>query len=223
VERYGELLEIAGGKERMKTVVYSPGFNQDVGDKEEFIRLLHKRKTEIFMELISSGSIGLRPGVQRLIAEADAAGLKLGVCSTSNEKAVHNLLRSLLGDEVHNRFDVILAGDVVSRKKPDPEIYDLAAARLGLDPANCVVIEDSRNGLLAAKAAAMHCIVTTNAYTRNQDFSEADIVLDCLGDAGAELARLVSAKVDLGPIACLSIADIGKLFPSDPGTGAAGV
>lgn len=120
VPRYGELLKIAGGKERMKTVVYADDFTKDVGDKEEFIKKLHKRKTDIFMEIISKGEIALRSGIKRLVTEAHEAGLKLAVCSTSNERAVNMLVCTLLGDEAYGWFDVILAGDVVKQKKPSP-------------------------------------------------------------------------------------------------------
>ena len=63
-----------------------------------------------------------------------------------------------------------------------PEIYNLALERLGLEPTECVVVEDNRNGLMAAKGAGMHCIVTTNGYTEDEDFSEADLVVPELGD-----------------------------------------
>lgn len=72
------------------------------------------------------------------------------------------IVEKLLGPERKKHFKAILAGDVVSKKKPDPEIYNLAKERLGLKGNECVVIEDSQNGLLAAKAAGMHCIVTTS-------------------------------------------------------------
>jgi len=77
---------------------------------------------------------------------------------------------------------LILAGDVVSKKKPDPQIYNLVLERLGLQASRCVVIEDSRNGLLAAKAAGMSCVITTNGYTEDEDFKEAKLVVSELGD-----------------------------------------
>lgn len=80
------------------------------------------------------------------------------------------------------KFDVILAGDVVSKKKPDPEIYTLVLDRLHLKPTQCVVVEDNRNGLLAAKGAGLYCIVTTHSYTEDEDFREADLVVSELGD-----------------------------------------
>ena len=143
---------------------------------------LHKLKTELFMELIESGTLPLRPGVKRLIDEAITEGVKLAVCSTSNERAVNTIVRILLGEERKNRFDIILAGDIVSRKKPDPEIYQLCLKHLRSDPSQCVVIEDNRNGLLAALSAGMHCIITTNSYTEDEDFTGADLIVDQLGD-----------------------------------------
>jgi len=212
VERYGELLKIAGGKERMKTVVYSDDFQKDVGDKEAYIKKLHKRKTDVFMEMVTRGEIALRSGVSRLVKEAREARLKLAVCSTSNERAVHTLLRTLLGEEAYGGFDLILAGDVVKQKKPSPEIYNLATERLKLKPDECAVVEDSRNGLLAAKGAGMHCIITENEYTAGEDFHEADLVLDCLGDPGGETAHVLSAKVDVGPLEFVTIKHLKKLF-----------
>ena len=212
VERYGELLKIAGGKERMKTVVYGDDFNRDVGDKEEYIKKLHKRKTDLFMEIVTKGEIALRPGISRLVGETRQAGLKLAVCSTSNERAVHTLVRTLLGEEAYGWFDVILAGDVVKQKKPSPEIYHLASERLGQKPDECVVIEDSRNGLLAAKGAGMRCVVTQNAYTAAEDFSQADLVLDCLGDPGGHTAHLIAAKVEVGPLEFVALEHLEKLF-----------
>jgi HAD superfamily hydrolase (TIGR01509 family) len=182
VETYGKLLEVAGGKERMKHYFDSNGWPDDAVDKDALIKELHKLKTDLFMQIIESGELPLRPGVARLVDEAIAANVTLAVCSTSNERAVNLVVQTLLGPERKAHFSEILAGDVVSNKKPDPEIYNLAWQKLGLQSSECVVIEDSRNGLLAAKSASMHCIVTTNGYTKNEDFKEADLVVSELGD-----------------------------------------
>ena len=182
VELYGELLKIAGGKERMKHYFARHGWPEDAGDTDEFIKEMHKLKTDLFMEIIASGELPLRPGVKRLVDEAIADGMTMAICTTSNERAVNMVAEKMLGPDRKAKFAEILAGDVVSKKKPDPEIYDLAAQRLGVGPAECVVIEDSRNGLLAAKAAGMICVVTTSSYTIGEDFSEADAVFSQLGD-----------------------------------------
>ena len=71
---------------------------------------------------------------------------------------------------------------MVSRKKPDPEIYNLCAEKLNINPKNCMVVEDSRNGLIAAKAANFNCLITTNDYTADENFAEADKLVNELGD-----------------------------------------
>ncbi|HUT45801.1 MAG TPA: HAD-IA family hydrolase [Sedimentisphaerales bacterium] len=182
VELYGELLEVSGGKERMRHYFDNYGWPPDVADKDTIIKELHKLKTEYFIQIIESGQLPLRPGVARLIDEAIAANIALAICSTSHERAVNLVAEILLGSGRKAHFSTILAGDVVSKKKPDPEIYNLASERLNLEPSECVVIEDNRNGLLAAKAAGMYCVVTTNGYTKDEDFTEADLVVSELGD-----------------------------------------
>ncbi|XP_020107164.1 haloacid dehalogenase-like hydrolase domain-containing protein At3g48420 [Ananas comosus] len=185
VELYGELLKIGGGKERMTAYFNKTGWPAKAPKTEEerkqFIASLHKRKTELFMSLIEKKLLPLRPGVQRLIDEALAKGVKVAVCSTSNEKAVSAIVSFLLGP-VRAEKILIFAGDVVPRKKPDPAIYLLAANTLGVDPSSCVVVEDSTIGLAAAKSAGMKCIITKSGYTAEEDFAAADAVFDCIGD-----------------------------------------
>jgi HAD superfamily hydrolase (TIGR01509 family) len=183
VDLYGELLKVSGGKERMKHYFNQVGWPQGVSDKDSLIADLHKTKTDIFMQIIEAGELALRPGVARLVDEAIADGsVVLAICSTSNERSVNLIAEKLLGPERKAEFSAILAGDVVSNKKPDPEIYNLASERLIIEPDDCVVIEDSRNGLLSAKSAGMHCVITTNGYTEKEDFSGADLVVSELGD-----------------------------------------
>lgn len=185
VEYYHELLQVGGGKERMKHHLHTRGFGKEVKPEEEdqLIREMHKRKTSRFVELIESGKLPLRPGVHRFMQEVMQAGLILGICTTSNERAAQAIAYRILKD-IH--FDFVLAGDIVSKKKPDPEIYHLALSKTGLKPEECLVIEDSRNGVLAAKAAGMHVVATTNHYTENEDLSDADLIVTCLGDPQGE-------------------------------------
>lgn len=189
VEEYHRLLHIGGGKERMRHYLHTKGFGVEVKPEEQdkLIKKLHKYKTETFIKLIEGGKLPLRPGVRRLMKEAMDAGLILGICTTSNERAAHAIAYNILKDI---RFDFVLAGDVVRNKKPDPEIYDLALEKTGLKPEECVVIEDSRNGILAAKAAGMHIVATTNFYTEREDLSEADVIVTCLGDPDGEKGTL---------------------------------
>ena len=182
IEEYKKLLKVAGGKERMKFYFNENGWPAQFDDREELIISLHKQKTHFFMQLIESGDLPLRPGIKRMVDEAIANNIKLAVCSTSNEKSVRLIVELLLGKKRAGKFEAILAGDIVTRKKPDPEIYNLCIEKLNINPQNCMVIEDSRNGLMAAKAANFNCLITTNGYTADEDFTEADIIVYELGD-----------------------------------------
>jgi len=194
VDLYGELLKVSGGKERMTHYFDQVGWPDEADDRDRYIKDLHRFKTDTYMEIIESGQLPLRSGVMRLVDEAIEDGTTLAVCSTSNQRAVKAVVRELLGPDRMGEFAAILAGDVVSSKKPDPEIYNLAKERLGLEGAECLVVEDSRNGLLAAVAAGMHCIVTTSTYTKDEGFSEADSVFEELGDPPAECVTLEDLK-----------------------------
>jgi HAD superfamily hydrolase (TIGR01509 family) len=180
VELYGELLKIAGGKERMTHYFNEAGWPEGQ-TAATLVPELHKKKTAIFTDLIAKGSLPLRPGVARVVDEAHAAGVRLAVCTTSDPKAIDGVL-DLLGAKRKSWFEIVLAGDVVKKKKPDPEIYNLAKQRLGLDERDCVVIEDSRNGLLSALGAGIRCLITTSAYTLDEDFTGAARVVPELGD-----------------------------------------
>ena len=96
VEEYKELVHVAGGKERMRHYFNEMGWPAQYPDNDLLIKDLHKLKTDLFMGLIESGSLPLRPGVARLMDEAIAEGIKLAVCSTSNERAVNTIIRVLL-------------------------------------------------------------------------------------------------------------------------------
>ena len=195
---YGELLIVGGGKERMQ--YYFDKYGWPAGRSEthdELIALLHKTKTDFFTRIIASVTLPLRPGISRIVDEAIAAGVRLGVCTTASPKAIDGVL-DLFGPERKAKFEFVLAGDVVSKKKPDPEIYEMAKQRLGLPVAECVVIEDSRNGLLAATGAGLPTLITTSAYTKDEDFTGALDVVPELGDPPHvritldELGRLAS-------------------------------
>jgi HAD superfamily hydrolase (TIGR01509 family) len=193
VELYGELLKVAGGKERMRAYFDNAGWPAGASDKDAFIADLHKRKTAIFKDMIAGGQLPLRSGINRIIDEAAAAGIRLGVCTTSNPISVDGVL-DLMGPERKRKFEFVLAGDVVSRKKPDPEIYELAKERLGLEGTSCMVIEDSRNGLLAAHGAGMPCLITTSTYTINENFDHALKVVPELGDPPNALVTLADLE-----------------------------
>ncbi|MDR0641833.1 MAG: HAD-IA family hydrolase [Treponema sp.] len=195
-DEYGELVLISGGKERLK-YYFEKDRAKFPDDKfgTELIQKIYVEKTAIFKEMVNRGDMPPRPGIARIVEEAHGAGILLFVCSTSHRESVEALLKKNYGEQVFSWFTELFCGDVVAKKKPAPDIYLLAKNKYGLDPACCCVIEDSRNGLLAAKAAGMRCLITKSYYTRHEDFSEADGVASSLGDPGGEEALICGGRL----------------------------
>lgn len=185
-ELYGELLEVSGGKERMKAYVQQsqPNFVLPDGfaDLDAFIKHLHATKTQYYKQFAQEGKIPLRPGVERLLNEARAQGVRLAIATTTTPANVQYLLENTLGEESLKWFEVIAAGDMVPKKKPAPDIFEYALEHLNLPPENCLGFEDTNNGLLAATQTGLKTIVTVNDYTRKQDFSKATLVISDFGE-----------------------------------------
>jgi len=183
VSLYGELLAVAGGKERIRYYLkqYRPDF-QPPANFDEFIANLHRAKTHHYQQLIATGSIPLRPGVQRLIKAARSQGIRLAIATTTAPTNVTALLQYTLGDESPAWFDLIAAGDIVPAKKPAPDIYNHVLRQMDLPPQDCLVIEDSDQGLIAATQAGITTLITVNKYTKDQDFTQAVLVLNHLGE-----------------------------------------
>lgn len=191
VALYGQLLAVTGGKERMKFYVekFRPDYVKPT-DFDDMVAELHKAKTRHYTRMLAEGGIPLRPGVKRLLAEARAAGLILGVATTTTPENVTALLRHSLAADGPDWFDVIAAGDIVPAKKPAPDIYTWAMAQLGLQPEDCLAFEDSENGIRASMGAGLRTVVTVNDYTRDHDFTGALAVLTDLGEMDAPYTRL---------------------------------
>jgi HAD superfamily hydrolase (TIGR01509 family) len=212
-EEYGRKLLIGGGKERMASeltpdFVRANGLPSDPDALAAEVAKWHKRKTQLYTEMVAAGKLPPRPGVRRMISDAQDHGWKLAVASTSAEASVHAILEYAVGRERADRFDVFLAGDCVPKKKPAPDIYLLALEKLGVDPAEVLVVEDSRNGLEAAHAAGLRCLVTVNGYTEKEDFTEAILVVSCLGDPDGEQSVVLANRSAARPGAYVTIADL---------------
>ncbi len=183
VERYGELLAVTGGRERIRHFMELEGMAAlSRPDLDAWIAGLHRAKTALYTGMLAGGRIPLRPGVERLLTEARAAGLRLAIATTTSPPNVIALLQHSLAEDGEHWFEVIAAGDVVAKKKPAPDIYLHALHALGADPAECLAFEDSENGVRSARGAGIVTLVTENAYTRRHDFSGAALVLDHLGE-----------------------------------------
>ena len=185
-EEYGVKLKIAGGKERMASLLTDEFVQQahlptDAEEQRKMLAEWHKRKTAIFKEIVQAGRLPGRPGIARIVDEAIANHWKLAIASTSAEELVRAILEHVVGQDHATHFEV-LAGDIIPKKKPAPDIYLLALERLRTAPEEAIVIEDSRNGLLAAIAAGLRCVVTLSSYTVDEDMQEAILVVSHLGD-----------------------------------------
>jgi HAD superfamily hydrolase (TIGR01509 family) len=211
---YARKRKIGGGKERMATLfaefAFLKRFSPPAGEPERnrLLALWHERKTLIYKQMIRQGRIPSRSGVKRLAEDALLRGWTLAVASTSAPEAVGAMLVRAVGKATAARFSLILAGDVVPAKKPAPDIYVLTAARLGLSPAHCVAVEDSNNGVTAAVSAGMKCVVTVTGCTSEEDFSDADIVLTCLGDPDGEISRVLANRSNAQPGTYFTAADL---------------
>ncbi len=190
-ELYGELLAVTGGKERIR--YYLEKFNTDFvkpDDFDGFVLGLHKAKTRFYTDLMAKGAVPLRPGVERLMAEAREAGYRLAISTTTTPENVTALVTHTLGAEALDWFEVIGAGDIVPSKKPAPDIYDYVLKEMNLAPEEAIAFEDSRNGVLSSLAANLSTIITTNGYTAEDDFTGAVIVLDQMGEPDAPFTLL---------------------------------
>jgi len=183
VARYGELLAVTGGKERMRAYVdrYRPDW-RGRPDLDALIPELHRAKTREYVKLMERGGIPPRPGVVRLVRELRAAGLRLAIATTTSPENVEVLLRTTLAELPPGSFEVIGAGDIVPAKKPAPDIYQWVLDRLALPPGAAVALEDSRNGVRSARAAGLPVVVTVSTYTAGEDFTGAAAVVSDLGE-----------------------------------------
>lgn len=191
--RYGRLLDITGGKERMRH--YAEHDAPEIAAQDDFdalIKTLHATKTAHYVRLVNEGRLSLRPGIAELIAEARAAGIRLAIATTTSPENVTALLNASLAPGSADWFEVIGAGDVVAAKKPAPDIYHWVLERLALPASACLAIEDSENGLRAAQGVGLRCLVTVGEYTRGQDFSGAAMLVDNL--AGTSLSCLAAGQ-----------------------------
>jgi HAD superfamily hydrolase (TIGR01509 family) len=213
VDRYGQLLKVTGGKERIATYIEEEGIQLDPSmDAADFIAGLHRAKTRHYVDLLEGGSIPLRPGVLRLLREARDAGIRLAIATTTTPENVSVLLDNAGEPGLRDWFEVIAAGDVVPLKKPAPDIFLLALAELGLDAADCVAVEDSDNGVRSALGAGLRALlVTVNAYTQEQDLREAPLVVDQLGETDRP-ARALSG--DLGGRSIVDLEVLGRMHRS---------
>jgi HAD superfamily hydrolase (TIGR01509 family) len=184
---YGRLLQVTGGKERIRHYIESQRRTELGADPTAAITRLHASKNTHYGELVAAGALQLRPGFRALLDQARQAEVRLAIATTTSLPNVTALLRASLGERAEDYFEVIAAGDSVARKKPAPDIYLSALTQLRLPAAACLAVEDSELGLRSARAAGLATLVVRSGYTRDQNFEDAALVLDSLEQATARL------------------------------------
>ena len=198
---YRKLLRQPGGQERL--LHYLQRYQPELGehraaaeaDPAGWTRSVHELKSRYFRHLVRKGRVPLRPGVARLMNEARAEGLRLAIVTSASRATLRPILRHCLGDALMRENDVLVCGKDVQHKKPAPDLYLLALARLDLAPDQCIAIEDSEMGLAAATAARIPTVVTTNDNTAHENFDRARLVVDTLGEPGAP-STVLHGKLD---------------------------
>ena len=148
-----------------------------------------KRTYEIYLEMVSS-RLEAFPGAVELVRTCRSAGVKIAVASSADHVKVHaNLNRIGLPLE---QWDAIVTAEDVARQKPAPEIFLVAAQKLGLPPEQCAVIEDAVNGVQAAKAAGMRCVAVAQSFPAEQ-LAAADVVRRNI--SGVTIADLIAPEI----------------------------
>ena len=153
------------------------------GSEEEFLETYHANARRIYTEKAQ-----LLPGFEDLLSLLHDRGVRLALASSSPRAWIDLVLDRF---DLRPSFDVtVSAQEIDGEGKPSPAIYLDTARQLGVDPARCVVVEDSRNGVLSARAAGMYCIGLRNGFNDDQDLSDAHIIVD--GHAGIDWPTLMA-------------------------------
>jgi HAD superfamily hydrolase (TIGR01509 family) len=175
---YRELLSTTGGEWRLLRWLTSPESSfsgRREAECREMAKALHRWKTDRVEAMAAAGEIPARPGVTEWLDELAAHQVRLAVATTGARQWALPLLDKVFGQD---RFEVVVTGDQVAHRKPDPEAYFLALERLGLDATAVVAVEDSGPGWESARAAGLPCVVVTNAETNPASVAAADLLLD---------------------------------------------
>ena len=178
-EKYHKLLFISGGKERITRCLA-----EDKATKKNinFIEELHKCKSEYYRSILLGSDISLRPGVKRLITEAKEKNIKIGIATNSSTENLQALIKKTFKVEPEKLFNTIVTNNIVIDKKPSPEVYYRALKNLELSANKCIAVEDTANGNASAIRAGLRTVITTHAYTADNDFDGASLVLNNLGE-----------------------------------------
>ena len=137
-----------------------------------------KKKNELYKQWVNEGLVQLRPGIKSLIDNALNSKIQLAISTSTSLMNVKSLFKKCFETKPNSIFNVIATGDMVKRKKPNPELYLLALNQLSLQPEECVAFEDSYNGLISAKRAKLKTVCSPSQYHIDDNFEKADFICE---------------------------------------------
>jgi HAD superfamily hydrolase (TIGR01509 family) len=192
---YRPLLDVTGGRERL---LHFMATRKDAptapAARESLARELHARKNRFYAERVAQGHIAARPGVLRLMAECEAAGVKLALVTTTSGSNIQALFDSLMDRDWRHRFAAVVGAEEAPLKKPHPQAYRFALQLMDVAAGEAFAIEDAPNGLQAAQAAGIACGITRSAFFEQAEFPGAVWVRkDLDSPEPLTLARLATA------------------------------
>lgn len=163
-------------------------FNLD-HDVEDLIQ----RKRTIFNDAFDTKEdLELLEGVEKLIIDFHAKGMQLILASSASKVTIERVFGRF---KLHNYFTHIVSGEDFPKSKPDPAIFVHAASLSIASKANCIVIEDSTNGVKAAKAAGIYCVGYNSIHSKMQDLSEADVIINHFSELDFEKVTAIQSKL----------------------------
>jgi len=202
---YTDLLNVTGGKERIQHFIQTarPDLSKfSALGMAESVNRLFELKTKAYVRSVNDGAVSLRPGVLELMNEALAQGLLLAIATTTSAPNIAALLGRAMGPDWRKNFAAIGDGSSVLIKKPHPQVYLRVLETLQLEPAQCLALEDSSNGLRSATAAGLATLITPTRYTAHNDFGAAMRVVPDLSQV--DLAQLRLWHAENRPVAALA-------------------
>jgi len=215
VPTYGRLLRVTGGFERlirdMEGRAQAPA---SAAERNRLARSVHRRKNQLYAEIVAAGGICIRPGVQRLMDECASARIALAIATTTSRPNVEALLSNLFGTG-WQRFAAIVCADDAPIKKPDPMAYRFALERLDIAARDAMAVEDSPNGLAAARAIGIGTLITRSEYFVADTFPGCAGICDDL-DSAVTWRSGSAARTDIAALRRMHVAWINARSSRTP-------
>jgi HAD superfamily hydrolase (TIGR01509 family) len=178
---YKSLLKITGGLERMKSyreTLRNSGSIPSSLPNDQILKKAHLTKNQIYAQLVAEGKVRPRQGLTDFINSLVKNGKRWGVVTTTSHSNWSGLWTSILAKEIHSNPAIVICGEDVVAKKPDPQAYELAIQKLNVLPDICLAVEDSVNGVLAARRAKLDVLTVRSHFFIDEDFSDSKVVVD---------------------------------------------